>query len=89
MGPSLSPAVRFIAATLVIVLLLAHASDAAVTCSDVVKNLRPWVSYLRSRSGKPASSLLLLLRGIRTCIHDQSPGRPADSLPLPRVLSSK
>ncbi|KAK4410991.1 Beta-hexosaminidase 2 [Sesamum angolense] len=62
-GPSLSPAVRFIAATLVIVLLLAHASDAAVTCSDVVKNLRPWVSYLRSRSGKTSILTPLAVAG--------------------------
>ncbi|KAL0379960.1 UNVERIFIED_CONTAM: hypothetical protein Sangu_0060300 [Sesamum angustifolium] len=63
MGPSLSPAVRSIAATLVIVLLLAHASDAAVTCSDVVKNLRPWVSYLRSRSGKTITLTPLAVAG--------------------------
>ncbi|KAK4285591.1 hypothetical protein QN277_002271 [Acacia crassicarpa] len=38
---------------LVVVLSTSSSSEAAVSCSDVVKDLRPCVTYLSSGSGKP------------------------------------
>lgn len=43
-------------ATLVILILLASTSEAAISCSDVIKDLRPCVSYLVSGSGKPPAA---------------------------------
>ncbi|XP_028799771.1 non-specific lipid-transfer protein 8 [Neltuma alba] len=38
---------------LVVVLTASSSSEAAISCSDVVKDLRPCVSYLSGGSGKP------------------------------------
>ncbi|XP_057459024.1 non-specific lipid-transfer protein 8-like [Lotus japonicus] len=38
---------------LVLLMLLVSASEAAISCSDVIKDLKPCVSYLVSGSGKP------------------------------------
>ncbi|XP_054816544.1 non-specific lipid-transfer protein 8-like [Prosopis cineraria] len=38
---------------LLVVLSASSSSEAAISCSDVVKDLRPCVSYLSSGSGKP------------------------------------
>jgi len=38
---------------LVFVILVVSTSEAALSCSDVIKDLRPCVSYLVSGSGKP------------------------------------
>ncbi|XP_027343845.1 non-specific lipid-transfer protein 8 [Abrus precatorius] len=43
-------------ATLVILILLASTSEAAISCSDVIKDLRPCVSYLVSGSGQPPAA---------------------------------
>ncbi|KAG5000375.1 hypothetical protein JHK82_021526 [Glycine max] len=44
-------------ATLVLlILLLATTSEAAISCSDVIKDLRPCVSYLVSGSGQPPAA---------------------------------
>ncbi|KAL1818767.1 hypothetical protein ACET3Z_013636 [Daucus carota] len=40
---------------LVLIFLLSPTSEAAITCSDVISNLRPCISYLTSGSGKPPS----------------------------------
>ncbi|KAH7544782.1 hypothetical protein FEM48_Zijuj01G0022800 [Ziziphus jujuba var. spinosa] len=42
-----------IAAAFVVFLLAVQASEAAISCSDVISNLRPCVSYLVNGSGKP------------------------------------
>ncbi|PON68643.1 Lipid transfer protein/Par allergen [Parasponia andersonii] len=41
------------AAVFVIIFLLVAASEAAISCSDVIKDLRPCVNYLVNGSGKP------------------------------------
>lgn len=41
---------------LMLILVLGPASDAAISCSDVIKALRPCVNYLLSGSGKPPAS---------------------------------
>ncbi|CAN6561623.1 unnamed protein product [Malus baccata var. baccata] len=41
---------------LLLLLLLAASSEAAITCSDVTKDLRPCLSYLVSGSGKPPAA---------------------------------
>ncbi|KAI3448960.1 hypothetical protein Pfo_005625, partial [Paulownia fortunei] len=51
---SSTPAIRFVAAVFAIVFLVAPA--AAITCSDVIKDLRPCIDYLKSGSGMPPSS---------------------------------
>ncbi|KAA8515743.1 hypothetical protein F0562_018646 [Nyssa sinensis] len=38
---------------ILMLLLLAPASEAAIVCSDVVKDVRPCLSYLQSGSGAP------------------------------------
>ncbi|KAL9371742.1 hypothetical protein Peur_036882 [Populus x canadensis] len=43
-------------AALMMFLLLAPTSDAAISCSDVIKDLRPCVNYLSSGTGKPPSA---------------------------------
>ncbi|KAJ4843547.1 hypothetical protein Tsubulata_007963 [Turnera subulata] len=45
-------------ATLVVFLLILvpHSSDAAISCSDVIKDLRPCVNYLVKGSGKPPAA---------------------------------
>ncbi|KAL2330953.1 hypothetical protein Fmac_018534 [Flemingia macrophylla] len=43
-------------AAIVLLILLATTSDGAISCSDVVKDLRPCVSYLVSGSGQPPAA---------------------------------
>ncbi|KAG6760801.1 hypothetical protein POTOM_033982 [Populus tomentosa] len=43
-------------AALMMFLFLAPTSDAAISCSDVTKDLRPCVKYLTSGTGKPPSA---------------------------------
>ncbi|XP_022151019.1 non-specific lipid-transfer protein 8 [Momordica charantia] len=43
-------------AAMVFVILLLRDSEAAISCSDVVTDLRPCVSYLVSGSGKPPAA---------------------------------
>ncbi|KAJ6777880.1 NON-SPECIFIC LIPID-TRANSFER PROTEIN 8 [Salix koriyanagi] len=43
-------------AALMMFLLLTPPSDAAISCSDVIKNLRPCVNYLVKGSGKPPAT---------------------------------
>ncbi|KAH6767621.1 Bifunctional inhibitor/lipid-transfer protein/seed storage 2S albumin superfamily protein [Perilla frutescens var. hirtella] len=50
---SSTPAIRFAAAFLAVVFLAAPA--AAITCSDVMRDLRPCITYLKSGSGAPPS----------------------------------
>ncbi|KAF2319320.1 hypothetical protein GH714_014786 [Hevea brasiliensis] len=45
-----------IMSALVLPLLLAPASEAAVSCSDVLKDLRPCVKYLTNGSGAPPAA---------------------------------
>ncbi|KAK4416156.1 Non-specific lipid-transfer protein 8 [Sesamum alatum] len=54
MAYSSTPAIRLVAATLVVVLLVAPAT--AITCSDVIKDLQPCVNYLKSGSGAPPAA---------------------------------
>ncbi|KAK7323786.1 hypothetical protein VNO77_27277 [Canavalia gladiata] len=42
--------------TFVLLILLASTSEATLSCSDVIKNLRPCVSYLMSGSGQPPAA---------------------------------
>ncbi|KAJ8770004.1 hypothetical protein K2173_009087 [Erythroxylum novogranatense] len=44
------------AALVMLLLLLAPASKAAISCSDVLKDLRPCVGYLQNGSGNPPAS---------------------------------
>jgi hypothetical protein len=46
--------VTFVA--LVLFILVASKSEAAISCSDVIKNLKPCVSYLVSGSGQPPAA---------------------------------
>ncbi|KAF8398570.1 hypothetical protein HHK36_017501 [Tetracentron sinense] len=55
MKPSSVTAVSAMAVLMVVLLLVAPASEAAITCSDVAKDLQPCLNYLRSGSGKPPS----------------------------------
>ncbi|KAK6120769.1 hypothetical protein DH2020_045485 [Rehmannia glutinosa] len=48
-----TPAIRFLAAAFAVILLVSP--TAAITCSDVIKDLRPCVNYLKSGSGTPPS----------------------------------
>lgn len=43
-------------AALMMFLLLTPPSDAAISCSDVIKGLRPCVNYLMNGSGKPPAA---------------------------------
>ncbi|KAK7243654.1 hypothetical protein RIF29_38462 [Crotalaria pallida] len=43
-------------AALVLLILLASTSEATISCSDVVKDLKPCISYLVSGSGKPPAA---------------------------------
>ncbi|XP_059651016.1 non-specific lipid-transfer protein 8-like [Cornus florida] len=52
---SSSQAVSFMS-ILMLLLLLAPSSEAAIACSDVIKDLRPCLSYLQSGSGKPPAT---------------------------------
>ncbi|GLT84218.1 hypothetical protein SLE2022_024630 [Rubroshorea leprosula] len=52
---SLGIKLNFVAA-LVLLMLLAPASEAAISCSDVIKDLRPCVNYLVNGTGAPPSS---------------------------------
>ncbi|KAK4795102.1 hypothetical protein SAY86_013096 [Trapa natans] len=45
-----------LAAVLFLLLLLAPVSESAISCSDVLKDLRPCVNYLRSGTGKPPAT---------------------------------
>ena len=45
-----------LAAIVLLFLLISSTSEAAISCSDVVKDLRPCVSYLSSGSGKPPAA---------------------------------
>lgn len=45
--------IKFVAALVLAVALLAAAPAAAITCSDVIKDLRPCINYLKSGSGAP------------------------------------
>ncbi|GKU88583.1 hypothetical protein SLEP1_g2829 [Rubroshorea leprosula] len=54
-----SSAIKFVfvaALPLVLLVLLAPASEAAISCSDVIKDLRPCVNYLVNGTGAPPSS---------------------------------
>lgn len=54
---SLGAAIPKLAALMfVMLLLLQESSEAAISCSDVTKDLTPCVSYLVSGSGKPPSA---------------------------------
>ncbi|XP_010257636.1 PREDICTED: non-specific lipid-transfer protein 8 [Nelumbo nucifera] len=44
------------AMAVLMLLLFAQASEAAITCSDVIKYLRPCVNYLVNGSGMPPSA---------------------------------
>ncbi|XP_007039589.2 PREDICTED: non-specific lipid-transfer protein 8 [Theobroma cacao] len=44
------------AVCLLLLLAAAPASDAAISCSDVIKDLRPCVNYLVNGTGKPPSA---------------------------------
>ncbi|KAJ8645125.1 hypothetical protein MRB53_006873 [Persea americana] len=44
------------ASAIVVLIVFMPASEAAVQCSDVVKNLRPCLSYLQNGSGKPPAA---------------------------------
>ncbi|KDP20367.1 hypothetical protein JCGZ_05250 [Jatropha curcas] len=44
------------AAALLLLVLLAPASEAAIACSDVIKDLRPCVNYLVKGSGIPPAA---------------------------------
>ncbi|KAK3024631.1 hypothetical protein RJ639_043255 [Escallonia herrerae] len=50
---SFKQAIPFAMPLLMLLLLLAPSSVAAITCSDVMKDLRPCITYLKSGSGKP------------------------------------
>ncbi|KAK9283234.1 hypothetical protein L1049_011470 [Liquidambar formosana] len=54
MKPSTSVAMG--AALMLILVLLAPASEAVIACSDVIKDLRPCVNYLKSGSGMPPAA---------------------------------
>ncbi|KZV21790.1 hypothetical protein F511_02948 [Dorcoceras hygrometricum] len=43
------------AAFLIILYVLLPSSEAAISCSDVIKDIQPCISYLRSGSGPPPS----------------------------------
>ncbi|XP_047179187.1 non-specific lipid-transfer protein 8-like [Vigna umbellata] len=43
-------------AALVLLILVVSTSEAAISCSDVIKDLRPCVSYLVSGSGLPPAA---------------------------------
>ncbi|XP_061353958.1 non-specific lipid-transfer protein 8 [Gastrolobium bilobum] len=43
-------------AALVVLIVLASTSEAAISCSDVIKDLKPCVSYLVSGSGQPPAA---------------------------------
>ncbi|KAI4323319.1 hypothetical protein L6164_022934 [Bauhinia variegata] len=43
-------------AAIALLLLLASGSEAAISCSDVIKDLKPCVTYLVSGSGKPPAA---------------------------------
>lgn len=43
-------------AALIMFLFLTPKSEAAISCSDVLKDLRPCVNYLKSGSGKPPAA---------------------------------
>ncbi|CAJ1958267.1 unnamed protein product [Sphenostylis stenocarpa] len=43
-------------AALVLLILLASTSEAAISCSDVIKDLRPCLNYLMSGSGQPPAA---------------------------------
>ncbi|XP_044466995.1 non-specific lipid-transfer protein 8-like [Mangifera indica] len=43
-------------AALIILILLVPESEGAISCSDVIKDLRPCVNYLKSGSGNPPSA---------------------------------
>ncbi|XP_062079570.1 non-specific lipid-transfer protein 8-like [Humulus lupulus] len=45
-----------LAAVFVLLFLVVAASEAAITCSDVINDLRPCVSYLVSGAGKPPAA---------------------------------
>ncbi|KAK2988078.1 hypothetical protein RJ640_002019 [Escallonia rubra] len=49
---SFKQAIPFAMALLMLLLLLAPTSD-AITCSDVINDLRPCITYLKSGSGMP------------------------------------
>ncbi|GMY07450.1 non-specific lipid-transfer protein 8 [Fagus crenata] len=40
----------------VVLLLLAPATEASISCSDVVKDLRPCLTYLQNGTGKPTAA---------------------------------
>ncbi|KAJ1377257.1 Plant lipid transfer protein/Par allergen [Sesbania bispinosa] len=45
-----------IAAIVVLILVASTSSEAAISCSDVIKDLRPCVSYLVSGNGQPPAA---------------------------------
>ncbi|EXC32132.1 Non-specific lipid-transfer protein 8 [Morus notabilis] len=47
---------RVAAVFVILLLLLVGASEAAISCSDVVKDLRPCLNYLVNGSGKPPTA---------------------------------
>ncbi|CAL5330959.1 unnamed protein product [Camellia sinensis] len=53
---SSTQALPFSAMLILLLLLVAPASIAAITCSDVIKDLRPCISYLKTGSGTPPAA---------------------------------
>ncbi|KAL7204156.1 hypothetical protein ACSBR2_017260 [Camellia fascicularis] len=53
---SSTQALPFNAMLILLLLLVAPASIAAITCSDVIKDLRPCISYLKTGSGTPPAA---------------------------------
>ncbi|XP_073148003.1 non-specific lipid-transfer protein 8 [Henckelia pumila] len=54
MATSSMPIVRSLAAAFLLMLyVLLPSSEAAIECSDVIKDMQPCISYLRSGSGLP------------------------------------
>ncbi|KAJ4711728.1 Non-specific lipid-transfer protein [Melia azedarach] len=48
--------VSAMAALILLLLFLTPESEAAISCSDVLKDLRPCVNYLKSGAGKPPAA---------------------------------
>ncbi|KAM7512279.1 hypothetical protein LguiB_011154 [Lonicera macranthoides] len=53
---STSQLIPFTTATILVLLLVVPSSNAAITCSVVVKYMNPCVNYLKSGSGLPPSA---------------------------------
>ncbi|XP_051144980.1 non-specific lipid-transfer protein 8-like [Andrographis paniculata] len=49
-------AIAIVAAAAIFILLVAAPPSAALTCSDVLKDMKPCITYLKSGSGMPPSA---------------------------------